>query len=163
MAVLAAAALMLAYVAWPKLPPPAPTDTVRSKGGIQLAFYVLHDGAVRPGADGERVQPGDRIEFRYTSERDAYLGIVSIDGARKASVYYAAGGRAAEVRAASHALLDRSTLLDGTLGAELVYALVCTQPIALAPLLQALERAPERAPAAPGCSVARYALLKVPR
>jgi anti-sigma factor RsiW len=155
---LAAASVLLVWAAWP-----AREVGTRSKGGPKLAFYVLHDGAVRPGTDGERVQPGDHIEFAYASAHDAYLAIVSIDAARKASVYYAKDGRAAPLRAANRAVLEQSTLLDETLGPETVYALVCAQPIAVAPLLEALERAPERAPVAEGCSVERYALLKVPR
>jgi hypothetical protein len=158
---LAAASLVLAYVAWPKQSQETPS--VRTKGGVQLAFYVLHEGAVRPGADGEHVQPGDRIEFRYTSARDAFLAIVSIDAARKASVYYAESDRAAEIPAASRAVLDRSTLLDDTLGQELVYALACSRPIPLAPVLQALERAPDQPPTVAGCSVERITLLKVAR
>jgi hypothetical protein len=157
---LAAAALLLALAAWPARPQP---DSVRTKGGPRLSFYILHDGAVRPGTDGERVQPGDRLEFAYSSERDAFLAIVSIDAARKASAYYEQDGRAARIGASSRAVLDRSTLLDGTLGPETIYALVCAEPIAVTPLLQALERAPARVPDATGCSVQRYALVKVPR
>ena len=81
---LAAAAAVLVWIAWPGLTPPS---GVRSKGGTRLKFYVLHDGAVRPGFDGERVQPGDRLQFAYSSERDAYLAIVSIDASRKATAY----------------------------------------------------------------------------
>jgi hypothetical protein len=160
---LTAAALLLAWIAWPTPPADAPVDTVRSKGGARLRFYVLQDGVVRLGADGEQVQPGDQIEFEYTTEHDAYLTIVSIDAARKASVYYAAGDHAAKIAAGSRMLLDQSTRLDDTLGAETVYALLCTQPIAVAPLLQALERAPEQAPVTPDCGIERLVLQKVAR
>ena len=162
--VLAATAVLLAWSAWPWLDPGGQSSSERSKGSAaRLAFYVLHDGSVRPGADGERVQPGDRIEFSYTSEREVYLAILGIDAARKASVYYAKDGRAVKVPPARRALLDQSTLLDTTLGQERVYTLVCAQPIAVAPILHALERAPEAAPIAPGCTVERHVLLKVPR
>jgi hypothetical protein len=157
---LAAAAAVLVWIAWPGLTPPS---GVRSKGGTRLKFYVLHDGAVRPGFDGERVQPGDRLQFAYSSERDAYLAIVSIDASRKATAYYARDGRAAPIRGSSDAVLEHSTRLDETLGPETVYGLVCTQPIALEPILQTLERAPDRAPATPDCTVERYSLRKVSR
>lgn len=161
---LAAAAALLAWSAWPRLRPDAPRFGERSKGGaVELAFYVLHDGAVRLGADGERVQPGDRIELAYTSDHDAYLAVLSIDAARKASTYYAKDGRAAKIPAARRAVLDQSTLLDATLGRELVYILICAEPIAVAPLLQALERAPEATPVATSCTIERRALFKVPR
>ena len=156
---LAAAAALLAYRTWSGAPA---EDAVRTKGSA-LRFYVLHDGVVRPGSDGERVQPGDRLQFTYTNDQDAYLLIVSIDGAGKASAYYSDGERAASVAAGSGVPLARSTLLDDTLGRETVYALQCAEPIAIAPVLEALQRAPTREPAAPGCTVERYALLKVPR
>lgn len=159
-ALAAAAAALLTWTAWPAQAPFAE----RTKGGaVQLAFYVLHDGAVRPGMNGERVQPGDRIEFAYTSERDAYLAIVSIDSARKASSYYAKDGRAAKIPPARRAVLEQSTLLDDTLGPELVYTLVCAQPIEVAPVLQALERSPEQVPSVPDCMIERHALNKVAR
>ena len=158
---LAAAAALLTWTAWPEQAQPW---AERSKGsGVQLAFYVLHDGVVRPGSDGERVQPGDQLQLAYTSEREAYLAILSIDAAGKATAYYEKDGRAAKIIPARSAVLDRSTLLDATLGPELVYTLVCAEPITIAPLLLALERAPDQAPAAPGCTIERHTLLKVPR
>jgi hypothetical protein len=162
--VLAAAAALLAWSAWPRSLPGMPSFGERSKGSaVQLAFYVLHDGTVRPGADGERVQPGDQLEFAYTSEREAYLAIVSIDAARKASAYYAKDGYAAKILPARRAVLDQSTLLDATLGHEWVYSLVCMEPVAVAPILEALERSPEAVPSVASCTVERHALLKVPR
>ena len=159
---LAAAALVLAWVAWPVQPHEA-DQGVRSKGSGQLSFFVLHDGAVRPGSDGEHVQPGDRLEFAYSSSRDAYLLIVSIDAARKASVYFADAGRAAAVPAASRALLERSTELDATLGPETVYTLLCAQPIAADPVLRALAAEPSAPLSVAGCTVERHLLLKVAR
>jgi hypothetical protein len=157
---LAAAAALVVWLARPHDAPPA----TRSKGSPQLSFYVLHDGVVRPGVDGERVRPGDALRFAYSSSRDAYLAIVSIDGARAASAYYAEqGARAAKVVAGSRALLDQSTVLDETLGPEIVYGLLCSEPILLAPVLQALERQPDTPPDVPGCTLDRYTLFKVAR
>jgi hypothetical protein len=158
----AAAGLLLALTLW-TTPLDVQEAGVRTKGVPQLTFYVLHDGVVRPGADGEHVQPGDQIQFAYTSPRDAYLAVVSIDAARKVNAYYAEDGRAAPLGAASHRVLDRSTRLDETLGPETLYVLLCDQAIVVAPLLRALERAPDRPPAASGCSVQRIALHKVAR
>jgi hypothetical protein len=139
------------------------TEQERTKGGARARFYVMHDGIVRPGSDGERVQAGDSIEFAYSSDRELYLAIVSIDGAQHASVYYDASGRAAKIERARDAALDRSTVLDATLGAETVYVLFCEHPIEIAPLTRALERAPERAVAADGCTTERHTLFKVAR
>jgi hypothetical protein len=141
----------------------ASLDGTRSKGGSQLTFYVMHEGVARPGVDGERVRPGDALRFAYSSERAAYLAIVSIDGASKASAYFAEGGRAAKVGAASRALLDQSTVLDATLGSETVYGMLCKEPIDLDPVLRALERTPDKPPAVADCALERIALHKVPR
>ena len=153
----------VALVVWFLRPHEAELAT-RSKGGSQLSFYVLHDGVVRLGVDGERVRPGDALRFGYSSAHDGYLAIVSIDGAGASSAYYAEQGqRAVKVAAASRALLDQTTVLDDTLGPELVYGLLCSEPIPLAPVLRALAQQPDAPPEVPGCTLERYALLKVPR
>src|SRR5688500_8043754 len=47
---LAAAAVLITWTAWPPGSPQAPTLGERTKGGeVHLSFYVMHDGAVRPG------------------------------------------------------------------------------------------------------------------
>ena len=60
-------------------------------------------------------------------------------------------------------MLDRSTVLDGTLGPETLYVLFCTRPLDLAPVLRALEQRPGQVPDARDCQIERYTLLKVAR
>jgi hypothetical protein len=161
---LAAAGVLLAFWAtWTQLGPGGESVGVRTKGGTHVTFYVMHDGAVRPGLDGERVHPGDSLQFVYASDRDMYFAIVSIDGNRKASAYFDQDGRAAPIARSRRGVLDRSTVLDATLGNETLYALFCAGPIALDAVLAELERAPEQRPSAAGCSIERHTVVKVAR
>jgi hypothetical protein len=129
----------------------------------RVTLYVQHAGAVRLASEGEHVEPGDAIEFAYSTDRSAYLAVVSVDGARHASVYYARGGRAARIEPARESPVDQSTVLDATLGAEFMYALFCDRPIEVGPIASALEAAPQRAPSPDGCVVDRHTIVKVVR
>ena len=146
-------------VAWTSADEP---DTVRIKGGPQLSFYVLHEGHVRPGVSGERVQAGDRVQFGYSSSSDGYLAIVSIDAANKASVFFAPNGHAAKITRAeprgarSEHLARRHARCRDRLRARVSRAL--------------RRRATTASPGsrsgssadAPGCTIERFELLKVP-
>ena len=60
--------------------------------------------------------------------------------------------------------LPRATVLDDTLGREIVYALFCAAPVdpaALEAARSALEARPQVAPARAGCTVDRVDLVKV--
>ncbi len=135
----------------------------RAKGAGHVAFYVMHDGRAREGSDGERLAPGDAIEFAYTARVPGYLAIVSVDGAKHANVYYASEGRAARIEPGSDVSLPQSTVLDGTLGEESVYALFCASAVSVETLRTALEADPARQPDARGCKVDRHTFVKVAR
>ncbi len=135
----------------------------RSKGAARVTMYVQHAGSVRRASDGERVLPGDAIEFAYSTDRSGYLAVLSVDGARHVSVYFAQGGRAARIAPAQEAPVDQSTVLDSTLGDESLYALFCDHPLDVGPIVSALEAQPERAPSVAGCVVDRHTLVKAPR
>jgi hypothetical protein len=131
----------------------------RTKGGAnELGFYVSHVGAVRVGVTGERVEPGDALRFVATSREPRYVAVLSLDGARHASVYYpspSAATAAPSTLAVSGAAvpLPASTVLDDTLGDETIYGVFCPQPFDAEPLRSALEAAPDRAPAMHDCDV----------
>jgi hypothetical protein len=124
---------------------------VRTKGASHLELFVEHGGAVRAAGPDEPVAPGDRLQFAYSSADAQFLAIVSIDAAGTASVYYAANDGAAPISAGEHVTVDRSIVLDDTLGTETIYGLFCTRPIAVATVLDDLRAA--RTPQASGCVV----------
>ncbi|WP_437721125.1 DUF4384 domain-containing protein [Sorangium sp. So ce861] len=141
-------------------PPPA-EQGARIKGSSgRIGFYVARGDALSPGGPGEVVHPNDRLQFTYSTVDAGFFALLSVDGARKASVYFPAGDVAALIQPGEQVPLPSSVVLDETLGAETVYGLFCDAPVALEPLRAALESAPERPPAPAGCRVDRVSLDK---
>lgn len=136
-------------------------DGERTKGGTwQLGFYVKHASVVRQGASGERVEPGDAVEFVYSARDPRYIAVLSVDGAGRASVYYPASGSARREPPGAGVALPLSTVLDDTLGEETLYGVACREPFDIEALRRGLEDDPRRAPAPPGCDVETLVLHK---
>ncbi|WP_437730772.1 DUF4384 domain-containing protein [Sorangium sp. So ce1335] len=174
-AALGAAAVLAAalFVHQPPAPPAPPRGDApgatlapaeqgtRTKGaGGRIGFYVARGEVVSPGGPGEVVHPDDRLQFTYSAAEAGYFALLSVDGAGKGSIYYPAGDVAAPIQPGEGVPLPSSVVLDGTLGAEVLYGLFCDAPVALEPLRAALESAPERPPAPAGCRVDRVSLDK---
>lgn len=127
--------------------------STRLKGASHIGFFVKRgDGVVR-GTTGDLVRPGDALRFTYSTSAAGYLAILSVDGAKQASIYFPDGPRAVAIDAARDEALDSSTVLDDTLGHETLYGLFCDEPVDLEPIRAALAAAPDRAPVVDGCSV----------
>jgi hypothetical protein len=134
--------------------------TERSKGEDVIGYYVLRDGHVFEGRPGQALFPGDSIQFVYSAPRSAYVAILSVDGERKASIYYPRGPRAAPIEQGRRQALPQSTVLDETLGTETLYGLSCETAVMLEPLRAELEAHPESGPHANGCLVSVLMLHK---
>ena len=139
---------------------PRPQGT-RSKGTARLGFFITHGDQVRPGGAGEKVQPGDMLSFTLSTDARVYVAVLSRDGAGRASVYFPAGPITEAAGPGRDVVLPLATVLDGTLGAERLYGLVCDGPVALEPLRRALAGS-STLPVPPGCTVDETALEKVP-
>jgi hypothetical protein len=135
-------------------------ESTRLKGPSHIGFYVKHGSSVSRGSDGQRVEPGDALRFTYSSGAPRYVAVLSVDGARHASVYFPDAAIAERVEPAIDRALPSSTVLDATLGEEHLYGLVCLDPVALEPLRRALENAPDRALMAEGCDVDMLTIRK---
>jgi hypothetical protein len=118
----------------------------RSKGKPAISYYWKHGDAIRKGGLGEIVFPGDAINFTASTDQPAFLAIISIDGAHKASVYYPDGLVAAPLRAGRDQMLPLSVVLDDVLGLERVVGVFCDRAI---PVDQ-LEAAVAQGTALPG-------------
>jgi hypothetical protein len=105
-----------------------------------LGFYVKRGDVIREGGEGELVAPGDALEFTASSDAPGYLAIISVDGARKVSVYYPAGALAAAIGAGRAQVLPLSVRLDGVLGVERVAGVFCDHPAAVESLAAAVAR-----------------------
>jgi hypothetical protein len=117
-----------------------PGAATRTKGsGASLGVYVKHDGAVRAGGADERVEPGDALRFVYTTVAPRYLAVFSLDGAKRASVYYPDGDVAARVEPGVQVALPSSTVLDEVLGPERLFGVACASSFEVEPLRRALQ------------------------
>ncbi len=136
-------------------------DGVRLKGSERMTFFVKRGPHVTEGVTGMRVYPGDLLRFAYTARAPRYLAIFSLDGAGKASVYSPeAGETSAFVAAGDSVALPTSTLLDDTLGEEVLFGIFCDAPLPLEAVRRGIEADPSRTPAPVGCSVGRQTLDK---
>ncbi|HUS63414.1 MAG TPA: hypothetical protein VMZ28_02685 [Kofleriaceae bacterium] len=131
----------------------------RLKGRAHLSLFVSHGGEVRPAGPGDVVAPGDQLQLTYSAAQATYLAVLSVDGARQASVYFPDDAtRAWRAEPGADVPLPRSTVLDEVLGRETLYLLTCDQAVELAPLLATLSAG--RPPAAHGCSIETVELEK---
>jgi hypothetical protein len=108
---------------------------------------------VRRGGAIEAVEPGDAVRFVVDSQELPYVAVVSLDGAKRATVYYPSNGEVAPVPLGRAFPLPESTVLDDTLGDERVYGVFCPRPFATEPLRRAVEALPGVAPTPDGCAV----------
>lgn len=123
------------------------TGGTRTKGGAHLGLVVQHGGAMRAGATGEVVHPGDTLSYLVTTAEPAYVTVLGRDAAGRVTTYVPparVAGRDVE--------LPIATLLDGTLGREEIVAVFCAGTMAVPSI--------DDPPA--GCTVDRLRIEKVP-
>ncbi len=142
---------------------PEPDRGTRIKGAERLGFYVLHAGQVRRGIHGEVVQPGDGLRFTVTTPARRYVAVLSLDGSRRASVYFPRGAEAEPVAPGDDVPLPLSTVLDAVPGPETLHGVFCDRPFTVEPLREALERRGTVDPLPPGCDVDAVEIRKDPR
>jgi len=138
--------------------PPAPE---RSKGsGLALTMYVQHGNEVRRAAPGEHVAPGDAVRFAVSTPTAAYVAVLSLDPAGKASVYFPQAARAAQVPAGTEVPLPLGTRLDATTGEERLLGIFCGSAVELEPIRVAFERGQDAAPLPGDCQGLRWSFVK---
>lgn len=148
----AAAILLIAFL--PGILAPPPPELGRKGASVKLLYWVKRAGEVWQGAPGEVLRQGDAIRFAYSTDTDHYLALLSVDGRGTISVYHPTGPFPLRVRAGRKLLLPHSIILDDAPGRETVYAVFCTERVAVASLRAALRRSKVQ-PRFPGsCRVA---------
>ena len=139
----------------------APPATERSKGsGLGLAMFVQHGDDVRRAAPGETVFAGDAVRFAVSTPIPAYVAVLSLDPAGRASVYFPQASRAAEVPAGTEVPLPLGTRLDATTGEERLLGIFCASPVELEPIRLGLERGQDGAPLPADCQGLRWSFVK---
>ena len=111
-------------------------DPVRTKGGPSLGLFVSHGGAVRRGASGEVVAPGDQLQPVISAARPGWIAITAVDGIGAHTVYAAPQ----PIGAGRDRPLPFSIVLDGTRGPTTLTAVFCPGPFALEPPPQGCTR-----------------------
>ena len=155
-------ALAAAVLLWARSRDELPTE--RLKGTSRIAYHVKHDGAVRPGTNGDRLMAGDAVQFSYSIGEARHLAVLSVDGARRVSTYFPATGENAVAMAVGREVsLPSSTVLDDTPGPETIFALFCDSSVALEPVRRALAERPDATPVVVGCTVERLGWEKIAR
>jgi hypothetical protein len=154
------AALAASLLVMVRLVPVSKEGTSLKGSGVGLGMYVQHGGSVRRAEQGEVVTPGDAVRFAVTSPVRAYVAILSVDPRGHASVYFPLGPRAEPVAPGVESPLPLGTRLDGTVGEERIWALLCTEPVELEPLRAQLERGRDEALVSEGCRVIPWRFVK---
>lgn len=138
-------------------PLPAPPDERLKGAELSLGVYVRRgSGVVVAAQSPAEVAPGEQIRFEITSVRPGFLGIVGLDAAGAITPYVSGGARLRKL-GAGRQLLDGSILLDGTLGAERLFAVLCKDDRDTRELVDAARSALDRA----GRDAARVGTLPI--
>jgi hypothetical protein len=128
-------------------------DEVRTKGHDALGFFVLHAGAVRQGARGEVVRPGDRLQLVTTTSAPRFLAVLERDAGGRVSVFFPRGDAAAPVTPGRGVALPTSVVLDEAVGVGTLYGVFCERAVTLAPMVRELEQRGDGARWPAGCHV----------
>lgn len=135
-----AMATALAILVWPA--PPRDLDGRRKGGGVRLEVVRRTPAGAQQWLERDpRVHPGDAIRFRVSSPTAGYVAVLGLDAVGAVSAYAPAGEAPQPLAAHQPTTLDGSILLDDTLGAERLVAVVCPAPRPLAELVAQARRA----------------------
>ena len=157
--VAAAAAVMLLV----RTDPRPPGERVKGSRDAQLVVLAGQPGAMRVVESGDHVRAGEYLQVGYSAQRDGFGTVLSRDGAGSANAYVmAAPSEMVALAAGRDQPFPGSTLLDDTLGSEIVVALWCERPLGLQALVQELATTGDVAAPA-GCTKRRVTLSKDPR
>jgi hypothetical protein len=162
--------LAAALVVWVSARPrPAPTegqhepnDTSRltrakgEPGSVQLTWVVRRGTLVSAPSGTKPLHPGDALRFSLSTDLPGYAAVLSLDSARRFSLYQ----DWVPLDSGVAQLLPGAVELDGVVGAEHWYGLVCRHAWPLAELEAAIRVAPEH-PAWPSdCAVDHHRVAK---
>jgi hypothetical protein len=149
----------------------ASDDPIRVKGGLGLGVVARRlDGNTEQVLPGAELRPGEAIRFEVSARKKGYLFIAGIDSAKNVTPYYPGPNAAGIFSPGVGQLLDGSVTLDGTLGAERIFALLCDEPIDGPKVIERGRAALQRAGGDPakierldsGCSETSFVISKVP-
>jgi Domain of unknown function (DUF4384) len=125
-------------------------DHARFKGGDSLGLFVRGAGQeAQRVVPGDVLGPGDAIRFELTTRAASHVVVVGLDAKGQVTPYYPTAGNAKPIVAGKGMLLPGSIVLDDTLGAERIFAVLCDGPIAVSRVVEAAEAAVKANPGHP--------------
>ena len=117
-------------------------DRIRTKGAVDLSFYVDQGGAGRPGLPGETLHQGDRIRLAVEPGSHRYVLVVSVASNGEVIPLYPDGsGESVPVAAGERSLLEGSVILDDYRGEERLFALFSDHPLSAEQVVTAARQA----------------------
>jgi hypothetical protein len=104
----------------------------RTKGGFDVEIVARSpEGRVESVLPGGALHPNDAIRFIVSTDSDGFLIILGIDQASSVTVYAPQAEPTLALPAGRDHLIPVSVVLDETLGAEQIVALLCPEPVPL--------------------------------
>jgi hypothetical protein len=163
----AAAAAVVVVIGLRPTEPPGPRETSelpepveRSKGGPELVLVGGRPGALAELPPGAAIRAGEHLQAGYSSRRDGFGAVLSLDGAGTVMVYAPSRGDAlVALPAGSDRSFPESTVLDQVVGTERIWILWCEAAHPLAGLVAQL-RATGQLAAPADCTVRAVTLDK---
>jgi hypothetical protein len=136
-----------------------PVSGTRTRGAssVQLDWTIQRRGDVFQPRRGDTLQPGDALHFGVRTSRAGYAVVLSLDGERQSSVYR----EWVAVAEGERQVLPGAVVLDGVLGDEHLYGIVCDVTSALGPFQDAIRREPARPELPPGCAFDHHVVRRV--
>jgi len=126
-------------------------------GGVVLDWVVRRGDRVFAPDPAQPLFPGDALRFGVRAQAAGQAAVLSLDGARHASVYH----DWVAVDAGERQLLPRAVALDEVLGDEHLYGVVCERSWPLGELEDAITRDPLQPRLPSGCALDHHLLRKV--
>ncbi len=160
----ALAATLVTIALWPS----GARDGARIKGGLAIELVARHHGGrIEQLLPDAQLTPGEEIRFVVTSPSAGFLAIFGLDRAGAVTRYVPEGEQLRPL-AAGRAVLEGSIVLDHTLGAERIIAVLCPDSGPVEPVRVAAQRALELAHGDPrgaidlpiGCAQASFLIRK---
>ena len=158
LAALAFAAALASLLAWY---PGREMPTHRTKGGMNLSFFVKRGEAVFRGSEDERVRPGDQLRFTVRPKTPGYVAVLARDARGRVTVYDPPPEAPVPriVPTGDEIPLDAATELDDVAGTELIYGLLCESSPRIEARARELSARGALAPSR-GCEVERLRIHK---
>jgi len=137
------------------------SGVIRLKGSDRFGITIVApDGRIRGDQTSGAAAPEDELQWRFRTVHDSYVAVLSRAEDGHVSVYFPDGATAAPLAGGPEHVLPTAVKLDGTLGKEDVFGVICTEPVRLQTLHQVVERGGAKPPAA--CRLYKHTVSRKP-